>query len=146
MKADPLDLDRNIDFRPVRTRRFRPLRRNRKHRLKASVENGRVQSIVGKLLAQAARGPDLGEHLPIAPPQPLNALKRRTVVVSAIGNATNTFIPTEGLGTALANLLDVDARRARAAGRAPHVRACVRLPGAFGGIGARMDLELARFG
>src|SRR5438270_11373391 len=98
------------------------------------------------MLGQAARGSDLGEHFPIVPPQSINALKRRAVVVSAVGDSTDTILPIEHLGTTLANLPDVDARRARAADRPSHTSVRMRFPGALGGIAPRVDIDLARLG
>src|SRR5216683_2049866 len=68
------------------------------------------------MLAQPAGNVNLGENLPFVPPESSHPLKRRAVVITAVGESTVTFLLIERLGTTSADFCDVHLDR-RGCGR-----------------------------
>ena len=141
MKADAINLHRNEDF-AFRAPLVRPGREGRQHRLKTGVEHGGMQSIVGQVLVQATRDVHLGQHFPLAPPQSLHSLEGRAVMIPGGRKPAVALVSVEGIGTAPANLREIDLDRCRLGGS--HAPLCVHVPGIVGTVGANADGELAR--
>src|SRR5713226_2939454 len=96
------------------------------------------------MLAQAARNMDLGENLPFVPPESSHPLKRRAVVIPAVGKSTVTFLFIERLGTTSADFCDVHLDRRGSVVRLSDASVRVYVPSIVGSVGATMDVEFAR--
>src|SRR5216684_8511872 len=96
------------------------------------------------MLAQAARNMDLGENLPFVPPESSHPLKRRAVVIPAVGKSTVTFLFIERLGTTSADFCDVHLDRRGSVVRLSDASVRVYVPSIVGSVGATVDVEFAQ--
>src|SRR3984893_16167956 len=96
------------------------------------------------MLAQAARNVDLGKDLLFVPPESSHPLKRRAVVIPAVGKSTVTLLFIERLGTTSADFCDVHLDRRGSVVRLSDASVRVHVPNIVGSVGATVDLEFAR--